>query len=374
MLSEAYRAGKLEFCVESESDGVISHVDELFSALPRAGASGSEISLFALAPFRSSAESELFELRGPTLGAVPPMPLATAIAVLVTAVSRAALDAEPERLHVHAAGAVRHEQAAILAAPRETGKTTTLARLILRGWECISDEAVSIGPRDTDVRGFAKPLSIKPGGRPFVPELGPHLLPRGTTDADSILHFSPTALGGPTRDHASPHLIVLLKRSRTGAASSPEATSRPIHPADAVVGLMAETMDAGRFGAGAVVELARLAARCLCQELDVGSPESTADVIERLSEQPSPVPLPVEELHDGIRMSPQVVSLLLDDRAVIHRQPEGHVLALDAMASRIWLKLGGWDAATDIDFDGPVVKPFVDQLRSLGLLHDGVSQ
>jgi hypothetical protein len=349
---------------------VAEQLEELFRDLPTAEELHGEPERFMIAP---SARAGGWDVSGPAVNGLNGLPLASAITLVMTGVNLAALEAEPERLHLHAAGAVREGRAVVMSAPRETGKTTTLARLVLRGWEYISDEAVSIGPGDDEVRGFAKPLSIKAGGSHLVSELLPHLLPAAPEEGDDqVRHVALGATGATTSRGAPPRLIVLLRRPR-GVPDGAAPRAAPIHPVDAVVRLMGETMDAGRFGPRAVVELARLAARCRCHEvhIGVGDPEGTADLIERLFDDAAVEPLPVEELEDGAAINPNLVTLLIGDRVVMHEQPEGRIIALDSAASQIWLTLGGWPATQEVDLEGPVVAPFVAQLAALGLLRDG---
>lgn len=356
----------MTFSVGTSDEDVAPQIDRLFQDLPLAEVGGEQIEGFAI--LGSGAPGHrTYALTGPGVGSVSGLGLATVLAQLVTAVNLASLAAEPERLHVHAGAVVRDGRAALMVAERETGKTTTLARLVLRGWEYLSDEAVSIGVDDDEVRGFSKPLSIKPLGRARVPELAAQMIPPLANVRDNdIVHVPLGSLGVITRESADPALVVLLRRLAEGAPG--EAASSPLHPVDAVVGMMAETMDAARFGAGAVAELARLAVRCGCHEVLVGDADATADVIERLFDEPAPTPVPVRALGRGGLIEPDVASLLIGDRVVAHRLPHGSIVALDPIAAQIWMVLGGWTTHDHIDLHGPVVAPFVEQLVTLGLV------
>lgn len=368
-LTRPLRAGPLTFAVGSPDPALVKLAEDLFRDLPSPRVLEGELPCFVLAPSATSPAEGLYDLSGPVVGVLRGVPLAMAVSRLVTALSRATLDAEPNRLHLHAAAAVRDDQAVVLAAQRETGKTTTLAHLALHGWSYMSDETVSIGPGDELVRGFAKPLSIKPGSRPLLPELSAHLIPRGSVGEQAVLHISLGTVGVPTTEAADVRMVGLLRRNPT-PTSAGSVGSRSIHPADAVVGLMAETLDAARFGAGAVVELARLAARTNCWEIFIGDPSDTVAEIERLFEAPVGALVEVQALSEGsTRIAKNVVSVLIGDRAVVHELPEGRILALDAAATQIWLNLGEWPAAETIDLTGPVVKSFVGQLGQLGLVN-----
>ncbi len=67
--------------------------------------------------------------------------------------------------------------------------------------------------------------------------------------------------------------------------------------------------------------------------------------------------------------NPGVVSVAVGDRVVVHDEASGQIFALDEGATSLWKQLGGWtgDVAL-IDIDGPVARPFVAQLRALGVL------
>jgi hypothetical protein len=78
--------------------------------------------------------------------------------------------------------------------------------------------------------------------------------------------------------------------------------------------------------------------------------------------------LEVSVLPPSDAFSPGVVSVSLGDRVVVHSTVSGRILALDAGAAQVWRQLGGWSVDHDIDIDGPVIGPFVAQLRALGVL------
>jgi hypothetical protein len=365
-MSRLFRAGSFRFLVGSTDPTIVDDFERLFVDLPTDGAPDGQMQVFSLVP--SPSEPGHWDVHGPVVGVQTGLTRASATTLLITGVNLGALATEPERLHLHAGAAVRDGQAVVLSAARETGKTTTLARLVLRGWEFISDEAISIGRDDPLVKGFAKPLSIKPRGRHLLPELEEHLVPPLSEVADDeVVHVALGAVGGRSATAASPHLLVFLRRDAEPAEGGRPA-AQPVHPVDAVVRLMAETMDAGRYGARAAVELAHLAARCRCTEVQIGDPEATVDLIEELAGAPASDARPVVEIEVAGRLRPHVVSVLIDDRVVIHAQPEGSVLALDPTATRIWLTLAGRDGGDPLDLEGPVVARFVEQLVALGLV------
>ena len=74
---------------------------------------------------------------------------------------------------LHAAAARRDGVTVVLPAPMEHGKTTTVAGLLLRAFDYITDEAVAIDRRTGLITPFPKPLSVDPGSWPLLLELAP---------------------------------------------------------------------------------------------------------------------------------------------------------------------------------------------------------
>ena len=95
-------------------------------------------------------------------------------------------------------------------------------------------------------------------------------------------------------------------------------------------------------------------------------------MIERHFDQPPVEAVPVEVLPASRAFSSGVVSVRLGDRTVVHDARTGRIFALDAGATRVWSRLGGWSADRELDLDGPVIAPFVARLRALGVL-DGAT-
>jgi hypothetical protein len=300
------------------------------------------------------------------LGDVTVPSLEGALNLLVGEVDRCALDADPEHLHLHAALATNRGRAVILAATANTGKSTTVAQLAAGGWGLVTDETVRLSPATAEVTGFPKPALIEPGDHKLVPHLEDWMIPPLGDGADDFRFLPIGANGVDAVNGGIPRLVVLLSRPAVGTPATVPAP-RAIHPADAVVALMQETLDAERFGTAAVQLLATLAGASHCFELTLGAPSETAEQIEKLF-QLEPVGFDVAPLPPSSGFSPGVVSVTIGDRVVVHEQGSGRIFALDAGGARVWRQLGGWNGGGEIDVDGPVIAPFVAQLRSLGVL------
>jgi hypothetical protein len=252
----------------------------------------------------------------------------------------------------------------IVAAAPNTGKTTTVAHLVARGWSYATDEMVRLPAETNDLLGVRKPLSIKPGGRSLVEHLEPWMIPPVDVEPDGFRFVPMSASGATVVNGGEPHLVILL---RSGSGDDPNSGARafPVHPADAVVAMMQDVMDAERFGPTAV-RLARLAAASHTYEIIRGTPAQTADEIERLAALDPPEPIDIRVLPDNDAFATGVVSTTIGDRVVVHDTGSGRIFALDPGGARVWEQLAGWSHG--IDTGGPVIQPFVEQLRALGVL------
>jgi hypothetical protein len=359
-----FTVGALEFAVATSTAEDQQLVEALYGDVPAAAPTDGHTLVLRL--LRKSGDGSAWEVGGPHLGNVRVPTLEGALSLLVGEVNQCALDADPEHLHLHAALATKAGRAVVIAASANTGKTTTVAHLVARGWGFVTDEAVRLSPVTAVVSGFPKPVSIKPGGHKLVPHLERWLIPPPGEGADQFRFVAMGASGAEVVDGGVPHLVVVLRRPPDGApATSPAAHA--IHPADAVVALMQETFDAERFGSAAV-QLATLAAASHCYEVTTGTPTETADAIETLCRLDPPEPVEVCVLPPSDAFSPGVVTVAIGDRAVVHDTTSGQIFAFDPGGARVWRKLGGWTVDDEIDVDGPVIGPFVGQLRSLGVL------
>jgi hypothetical protein len=358
-----FTAGAFEFVVETSTDEDRRLVEALFHDLPSPDISRRELTVLALLRDR---RDRGWVVSGTRVNGHPVPTLEAALIFLMADLNLSALDSEPEHLHVHAGVATRNGRAVIIAAERNTGKTTTIAHLVRRGWNFVTDETARLTPGTTEVSGFPKPLSVKPGGRVHVDHLEPFMIPPVGEGPEGFRFVPIGATGAKVVRGGTAHLVVLLRRPADGIAPF-APVSRRLHPTDAVVALMQETLDAGRFGSAAL-QLATLAASAHCYELTIGTPAATAEAIEALFEVDAVAPAQVRILPPSAAFRPGVVTVAIDDRAVVHDVDSGLIFALDDGATRVWQKLAGWSPDDEIDVHGPVIRPFVQQLRELGVL------
>lgn len=93
---------------------------------------------------------------------------------LVSAVNLEAI-ASTEKTHLvlHAAACTNGQVTVVLPAPSGSGKTTTVAGLVLAGMGYLTDEAVAVDPSTMQVIAYPKPLSVKPGSQGLLSGLAP---------------------------------------------------------------------------------------------------------------------------------------------------------------------------------------------------------
>lgn len=299
-----------------------------------------------------------------------------ALGSLVTAVTRLALDADPERLHLHCAAVARDDRGVLITARSGTGKTTLSAKLLTEGWSYGSDESVALCPDSSVVAAFPKPLMIKDGAGSPVREMAPLRVVLDPED-DCIWTVPASAIGAACVDAIEPRCIVVLTPDPRHPGRGPSQPT-PIHPTDAVVAMMEQTMDAGRFGARAVVALARIAAGSHCVQMQVGPlGDAVASLEQLVREAPSahllralhPEPLVGLPWH----VAEHARSVLIGDRVVIHDTRGGAVSALDEAGTALWLTLlgdppAGW--GPDV-LQNAAMRGFVEQLIALGFVHAG---
>lgn len=364
--THTFAADRLRFVVESPDAETVGFMEKLFADLvaPADDHDASEVVSFHVAPDGSSG----WRVRGPRIGRQTAPDLRSAVMQLLAGVNVTALDVSPDRLHLHAAAAVRDGRAVVMAAKRNTGKTTTVAHLATRpGWSFITDETVSLSPDDELVRGTPRPLSVKPHGRPLLEFLAAHMLPQPVLDGER--QFVPLgAAGADVVAGAPPQLIVLLRRP---AWSNSASSASVLHPADAVVALMEETLDAQRFGPGAVHLLARVASSARCLELVVGDLPATLEIIESFMDEDVPADSRIEARHPAGCVDPAVRSVTIDGRAVAHHTETGVIVAFDEDGTRIWDALHRDDSQLASDLNDPEVDAFVDQLRVHEMVRPG---
>ncbi len=131
MCHARFTTGTFAFCVVTGTPDDQHLVETLFRDVPAPNDDPREIVEFSL--FSKDPDRATWTVGGPHVVELFSPTLDTALGDLLAAVNRCSLDAEPEQLHLHAALATREGRGVIIAAERDTGKTTTVAQLVARG-------------------------------------------------------------------------------------------------------------------------------------------------------------------------------------------------------------------------------------------------
>ena len=140
-----FAAGAFRFMVAASDPEDAALIDSLFRDLPSPPASDELPAIFVVMRLDVDGETQ-WSVTGPRLEGEFAGSRMTALTLLMGAVNICGLDADPERLHLHAAAAVKDGRVVVVAAERDTGKTTTIAHLVKRGWAFVTDETVSLAP------------------------------------------------------------------------------------------------------------------------------------------------------------------------------------------------------------------------------------
>jgi hypothetical protein len=193
---------------------------------------------------------------------------------LVWHVNQCAVRAARSRHTVlHAAAAHRTGCTVVLPAPMGSGKTTTVAGLLVKGWDYVSDEAVALRRDDLRILSFPKALSLDPGSWPLFPEARPRWL---DSDLDGQWQVSAGTLGAR---HAaapgSPRLVIM-----------PRFTGRrtrlhQVAPAEAVVLLARSTFGFPAGGEEDLDVLVRLVEGCPVYSLEIADLAGAVELIEK---------------------------------------------------------------------------------------------
>jgi hypothetical protein len=287
-----------------------------------------------------------------------------ALKELIRLVNRLALDAEPDRLHLHAAAVGPADAGAILlVAPSGVGKSTLAAALALQGCWYLTDEMVSIDRSGNDLRGFPKPLSIRSGTVELLPGLRERCVALSTQR--SLVPASSIASG--IRRHAQPRAVVVLERADT----PDEVRITELDIADAIVELTRQTMDFERFGSGGLEALARLCASAHCLRVAATDPVSTARaLLDHLADAPQrsrPIieivaPRGLCQEGDGVALDPDLTWLRVDGTLMVLVAATQSVVALDPGVAR-------WCSALLLgEVAPPLEEDVVSALAQIGIL------
>jgi dTDP-4-amino-4,6-dideoxygalactose transaminase len=125
-------------------------------------------------------------------------------------------------LLLHAAAAARDGKAVILAAPMESGKTTTVTALLRAGYRYLTDEAVALDPHSLLINPFPKPLTLDRGSWVLFPELQP---PWINGSGATQWHVPASAFGADVMAPPTPPALLVFPQYEPGAETRLEPVS-----------------------------------------------------------------------------------------------------------------------------------------------------
>ena len=275
-------------------------------------------------------------------------------------INRLVLDAETDRLHLHA-GAVERDGAVVLVVgPSGSGKSTLVAALVRDGWALLSDEQLGVLP-DGRLVAFPRPVTLRKNSWPLFP----HLSVDTETESLERLEVGPTQLGaiysgGPL----APALIV-----RPDAATTESLVER-MTVADTFSTLLTDTLDlerAGDAGLDALISLVSQSPGVRIAGTDLDA--TIAAIADQLRAADAPGAVAevavVAPSEAGIRSATSVAWLFADDSAALFDTEGGALVVVDGAGFDAWKVLGDPQATWP---DGMAESEFVHQLSEVGLV------
>lgn len=278
-----------------------------------------------------------------------PGPDQTIVDQLIYLLLRATLDAEPDRLHLHAGLVARGGAGVVLAGVAGAGKSTLVAGLVGRGFDFLTDERIALDTVGAP-RGLPLPLSVVAGSFDLLRHLDPRRTGRGAW-SHRLWHVPASVVRpGCVVDEALPVAVAFVEYRRDGGPT----TTGDLHAAEAARLLLADSPDAVRFGHGSVELTARLTASARCTRLRFSDVEEAITALETLVGLGPPAPVSLERLRpDPTRArararrpiaagsvlgpTPGVTGVAVDGRCLL-AVPGGQVCELDPVASS-WFRL-----------------------------------
>lgn len=272
-----YRALDLAFRVRLMGDDLADYVEAMFSPLrtnPRAPRTPVPEHVYSVLD-----EGERYQRRyavyfdGLPLVRTASEPMA--LVYLLWHLNRAVVEASDRWLLLHAAAAEHDGAAVLLPAPMDSGKTTLVAGLVLRGLGYLTDETVAIDPVTRTVDPYPKALSIELGSWETLAALRPQLDARFARFSDEIWHVVPDAIRRGAAAGSSVPRVVVTPRFESGARTAIEPMSR----AEAVMMLAENAFNFSAHKAAGLDTLAAVVRRCECYRLTVGALDDACDAV-----------------------------------------------------------------------------------------------
>jgi len=257
--------------------------------------------------------------------------------------------AAPGHVVVHA-GCVAGQGGVLLPGQSGTGKSTLTAACVEVGLSYLSDEFAVLDLEHVELVPYAKPLGLE----------AERLLPASELRSGAQgIRCRPAGLVFPRYEPS---------------ASSPSVTR--LDSRWALLALAAHCTNLASVGAPALALLAGLATACPAWQITYADAGDAVPTIEHAAAAPVAAVVPAEILSP---VTPETVTVAVDDDLAVLHEPTGQVHLLNASAALVWgCVKGAADVASLIDaalqraptpaFDRPTVSATVRRLASAGLL------
>lgn len=354
------QVGPLTVAFESDDVAVRDRFDGLYGAFARlddpAGASTTVVSIERTAetehePVWTASVDGALCRRSPHLALIEES--------VTRRINRLVLDAETDRLHLHA-GAVACEEAVVLVIGTSgSGKSTLVTRLVADGWSYLSDEQLGVleGGR---LVPYPRPMTLRRASWALLPGL----VPDGLADVIERYEVAPSNVGVvPHREPVAPKLIV------TPDLGQAKTEVEVLSAASALRALLEDTLDlerAGRAGFDRLLELATAApmVRIGGTALD-RTVAAIEDEVGALRAAPTIVAM-VEPAAGSCVVSSARAWHFSDDTAVIYDEDTGSLAELDGAGFAAWSVLAN-QPADELPAEA-ARSAFAHELRDAGLL------
>jgi hypothetical protein len=273
----------------------------------------------------------------------------TAVDQVVSLLLRISLEQEAGRLHLHAGYVAWSGRGVLIAGTDGSGKSTLVAKLVLRGFDYFTEELVGFD-RAQNVSSFPKPLSLTAGSFSVLAEVDPARTGVGSASA-KVWHVPATALRpGCLGTQAQPAALVFVRY-----VASARVEIEDLHPAEAARRLLADSPDPPATGADGMRRAADLCAGLRCVELTYGDDERAILAVRTLAEANATTPLLVRTLpvtpstvgvgsdsvvdRDSVlSLAPQVTVVVVGERALAWHPAGPQIVELDEPTS-VWLQM-----------------------------------
>lgn len=278
-------------------------------------------------------------------------------------INRMVLDAETDRLHLHAGAVAREGSVVLVVGTSGSGKSTLVAKLVADGWTYLSDEQLGVldGGR---LVPYPRPMTLRRGSWSLLPGLVPD-------DLDDVIEryeVAPGLVGSVQLDESVvPDLVVTPDLTQESTSVS------ALSAASAIGALLRDTLDlerAGRAGFDRLVELATCApmVRIAGTSLDATVVAIEAEI--RAGTTAATCTETVEPVAGSIVAPAAEAWQFSDGSAMVYDDESGSLAELDSAGFQAWHALATQprDALPPEALDSP----FTEALRSANLVQGDV--